>query len=516
LTWAAGLALVGTGLLGCYLLQSRTGGVDSDAAAIGLQAWDMQHGNVLLHGWRLADVTFYTTELPEYALVEAVRGLRADDVHICAALTYTLLVLTTALVARGPARGREGIVRAVLAGGIMVAPELGYGTTTLLESPDHTGTGVPIMIILLLIDRAKPRWYLPPLVLALLIWVQMGDALATYAAAGPIAAVCLARTGLRLARTRRGPAHSPEPAWYDLALAAAAAASVPLAHAALAAIRKYGGFYAHPVPGRAFTSVSALPHQARVVGLCVLILFGADPVGQSPGLMAGIAAAHIAGIVLAGLGLLAGIRWFFGRTSRVSQILLAGTLAILAAGWIGARVASGFDAHEIAVVLPFAAALAGRTLGSRVVELRLEPVLALVLAGYLAALGVASTQPTAPPATNQQLADWLVANHLSHGLAGYWQADSVNLDSGGAVTLAPIFGSTPYTWEARESWYDPALSYANFVVSASSPPAEAVFAKPHVMVRSFGPPVQVLHFKQYVIMIWNQNLLTRLSALPGP
>jgi hypothetical protein len=339
----------------------------------------------------------------------------------------------------------------------------------------------------------------------------MADALAIYAAAGPIAAVCLVRTGRRLARIRRGPAYSPEAAWYDLALAAAAAASVPLAYAALAAIQKHGGFYAHPVPGQPFASVSALPHQARVVGLCVLILFGADPVGQSPGLMAAIAAAHIFGIVLAGLGLLAGIRWFFGRTSRVSQILLASTLAILAAGWLGARVASGFDAHEIAVVLPFAAALAGRTLGSRVLELRLEPVLAVVLAGYLAALGVATTQPAAPD-TNQQLAAWLVTNNLRYGLAGYWQANSVNFDSGGAVTLAPIYGGAPYTWEARESWYDPRLNYANFVVSVSSPPAESVFTKPAVMLRLFGRPVQVLHFKQYTVMIWNENLLTRLAS----
>jgi hypothetical protein len=77
-----------------------------------------------------------------------------------AALTYTLLVLLTGLVARGAARGSEGIVRALLAAGIMVAPEIGGPTNTLLGSPDHTGTGVPIMATLLLLDRIRPRWYL--------------------------------------------------------------------------------------------------------------------------------------------------------------------------------------------------------------------------------------------------------------------------------------------------------------------------------------------------------------------
>jgi hypothetical protein len=488
--------------------------VDSDAASNALQAWDMLHGNLLLHGWLLSDVPFYTTELPEYALVEAVRGLRPDDVRVCAALTYTLLVLATALVARGPARGREGIARALLAGGIMVAPELGFGTNTLLGAPDHTGTGVPVMGILLLLDRVRPRWYVPPAVLLLLAWVIMADSLAIYAAAAPIAAVCMVRAAFRLARRRQ----EAEPAWYDLALAAAAVASVPLAQAALAVIGAHGGFYVHPVPGQTFATVSALPHQLRTVGLCLLILFGADMVGQPPGLMTAIAILHVTGLLLASLGLLAGSWRCFGqlpeRESRTPQFLVAGTLAVLAAGWLGTHVTSGFDAHEIAIVLPFAAALAGRMLGGLAIRPLLAPALAIILAGYLAALGIACTQP-ATAIANQPLANWLLAHRLYHGLAGYWQADSVNLDSGGLVTLAPIYGATPYAWEAKSSWYDPSVSYANFVVSVSSPPAEAVFTRPSVMLRVFGRPARTFRFGQYTVMVWQQNLLTKLGSIPG-
>jgi hypothetical protein len=514
LAWTAALAFAGTCLFACYLLQAGTDGVDSDAASVALQAQDMLHGNLLLHGWLVADVAFYTTELPEYALVEALRGLRPDDVRVCAALTYTLLVLVTALVARGPARGREGIARALLAGGIMVAPEFGGGTNTLLGSPDHTGTGVPVMAILLLIDRVKPRWYVPPAVLVLLAWVIMADSLAIIVAAAPIAAVCIVRAAFRLARRRE----EAERVWYDLALAGAAMAAVPLAQAALVAIHAHGGFHVHPLPGQTFASASALPHQLRVVGLCVLILFGADMVGQPPGLMVAIAILHIAGLFLACLGLLAGIWRFFGqltsRENRIPQILVAGTLALLAAGWLGTHVASGFDAHEIAIVLPFAAALAGRMLGGWATRPWLAPGLAIILAGYLAALGIACTQPTAEIA-NQPLADWLVAHHLDHGLAGYWQANSVDLDSGRQVTLAPIFGGSPYVWEAETSWYDPRVSYANFVVSVSSPPAESVFTRPAVMLRVFGRPAETYHFGRYIIMVWHQNLLTKLGSVPG-
>ena len=110
-----------------------------------LQAQSMLHGNLLLSGWRTSDVSFYTTELPEYMLVVAFRGLRPDVVHICGALTYTLTVLLAAFLARGRATGRAGVVRALLAAAIMLAPSIAGGTEVFLENPDHAGTAVPIL-----------------------------------------------------------------------------------------------------------------------------------------------------------------------------------------------------------------------------------------------------------------------------------------------------------------------------------------------------------------------------------
>ena len=59
--WPVGLAAAGVVLYLCYLAISRTEEVTSDGASIALQAWDMLHGNPLLHGWTATDVTFYTT-----------------------------------------------------------------------------------------------------------------------------------------------------------------------------------------------------------------------------------------------------------------------------------------------------------------------------------------------------------------------------------------------------------------------------------------------------------------------
>src|SRR5713101_484800 len=121
--------------------------VNSDGASQALQVWDMIHCNLLLHGWALTDVSCYTTELPEYMLVELVRGLNADVVHVAAALTYTLLVLLAAVLAKGRATGRQAAARMLLAGGIMVAPQLGTAAGILLLSPDHVGSNVPVLLI---------------------------------------------------------------------------------------------------------------------------------------------------------------------------------------------------------------------------------------------------------------------------------------------------------------------------------------------------------------------------------
>lgn len=161
LFWISGYLTAGIALFLCYLHISDTQAVSSDGASNALQAWDILHGNVLMRGWTVSDVSFYTTELPEYVLVEVFRGLGPADVHVSAALTYTLLVLLAGLLAKGRATGRAALLRVLTASGIMVAPEIGPGAFILLLSPDHTGTGVPLLAIWLLVEYAPRRPYTP-------------------------------------------------------------------------------------------------------------------------------------------------------------------------------------------------------------------------------------------------------------------------------------------------------------------------------------------------------------------
>src|SRR5207247_1532527 len=190
LTRAAVVVLAAAVLFACYWRQSLTQPISSDGAANALQAWDMLHGNLLLHGWRLSDVSFYTTELPQYMLVELAAGLRPDVVHVAGAITYTLIVLLAAVLARGGLRGRDGLIRAAIAAGIMLAPQLGSGVYVLMLNPDHAGTAVPVLLVWLLLDRAPRRWYVPVAAAALLAWALVADSLVLIIGVLPLLAVC--------------------------------------------------------------------------------------------------------------------------------------------------------------------------------------------------------------------------------------------------------------------------------------------------------------------------------------
>ncbi len=373
MAWAAGAVAAFT----VYLRLAQTRAVNSDGASQALQAWDMLHGNPLLRGWTTSDVSFYTTELPQYALVELVRGLRADVVDIAAAMTYTLALLLAALLAKGAATGRPGMARVALAAGIMLAPQLASGTNVLLSSPDHIGTSVPLLLTWLVIDRAEAagrrRWYVPVIASALLCLAEVADSLVLVAGIVPLALVGTGRAAL-LAWAR--PAGWRRAAGYQLALAGGALVAAEAAHWVLRAVTAAGGFTVRPVGTALAPLDGALRHNVPMASKCLLLLFGADTGGAADGQWPGFLVLHLAGVVLAVAGVLvaaagaaSGTRRFVrrlpgrgGRGDLVSQLLLAAIAVNLGAFLMTERVIDLASAREIAPVLPFAAALAGREL----------------------------------------------------------------------------------------------------------------------------------------------------------
>ena len=523
----AAVVLAAAVLFACYWRQSLTQPISSDGAANALQAWNMLHGNLLLHGWLLSDVSFYTTELPQYMLIEAIRGLGPGVVNLAAAMTYTLLVLLAGLLAKGDAGGREGRARFLLAAGIVLAPQLS-ATSTLLQAPDHTGTAVALLVVWLVIDRARPHWLVPVAVCVMLAWIMAADSIVLLTGIVPIAVAAGARAVRALAKRA-------EPDWHELSLAAAAILAGVFGAMAPLIIRAAGGYTTAPVPGH-IVGLGRLPGAARVTFHAALNIFGANVVAAHSGLELAFAVLHLAGAGLAAwAACLAALRFFRARELLVPALAVA--IAVNLAGFL--LTAQTLAAtREIAAVLPLGAVLAGRLLAGRLLapqrlaprrlaprrlagkalRVPLGPVLAVVAAGYLAALGYGAAQP-AVPAMSQPLATWLAARGYSHGLAGYWQAGSSTLDAGARVSVSSVGRGpggrvVPGHWETSTLQYDPSRQYADFVVVKDSGTYSTRWLR-GAAERTFGPPRQTYVVGPYTIMTWHANLLTRLGRYRG-
>jgi hypothetical protein len=525
--------LSGLGALGlffAYYLQSRTVAVRSDGGSVALQAWDMLHGNLLLRHWHMSDVSFWPTELGQYALLEAVHGLGPGVVHLGGAMTYTLLLVLAAVLAAGRVTGREALVRVLIVLAVMVAPAAA-ASPTLLLTPDHLGSAVPVLLAWLAVDRLSPsgpggngltvhkmavRWLLPVLVMLLLAWGQVADSLVLLTGAAPMALACGIRAAVRL--RHRPPGSFP---WLEVRLAAAAVLSAGFAHGAEALIRISGGYVLQPV-ATTLVRRSELVHVVKLTVLGVAALFGVSFSGTPTRPELFFSAVHLVTLLAVAVAALLALT----RLGRAGDLMIGGLalgIAINVAAYVTTPYAQNLlSTRELAAVLPLGAVLAGRQLAGPLLRARrlrgrqlragFLAVLATVLVLDVAALGYHAAQP-ARPADNQALADWLVTHHLTAGLStDYWVANSTTLDADGQVTVRQISINhhwrlaRPVTWGNRSDWYDPNQYRATFIVVNDARPG-AWIAEWHGAVHAFGRPARTLHPDGYTVLVWHRNLL---------
>jgi hypothetical protein len=538
-------------LFDAYLHLSKTYPENSDEANILLMANDMLHGNFLLHDWSASDVPFITTELPQIALLVWMFGLHLNTAHIAAAVTYTLVVAVAMLLAKGKARGWAGVARMALVLGIMLAPQPGVGIFVVIFSVGHIGTALPVMLTWLVIDRLGRRWYVALIVAVLLGWALTADPLVLVVAVLPLVVVCLVRvvSALVLGAVKDGGMRGLRAAaldrWFEVWLAAAAGIGYAIAWGAGQFISSHNGYKQHPVPYQ--FDWPRLFMQSRIVVHGLLEMFGAYfvpwvdsyiswPIAQAPmgGLDQVIALTHLVGVIFAVWGACAIARRFFFRDADiVSQLLLAGIVANIAA-YVPSTLAhhTALNVREIAPVLPFAAVLAGRMIGDRLVggpvatirlpalpqartpagpgpadrtdqaavgghpgaaadggtappvmtvptsvpprrtlRLRLVAIPLVALLGWYSFGLFRQADTPAAPVPFTAVASYLEDHHLTYGLGGYWESSLITLETGGAVTIRAVTPACmqPYPWESKTDWYDPNQHSASFLLLSDLP-----------------------------------------------
>ena len=307
--------------------------------------------------------------------------------------------------------------------------------------------------------------------------------------------------------------------WYELALGAAALLGAAAAVLALRVIHAHGGFYM-PAPNAQFVQGgAALVHNLGITFEGLLLLGGADFFGLRPTAGNVFTMLHVVGVFLAAWGTWLAARRFLRDRDLVAQLLVTGVLINLAVYVLSTRANVVSQTREIAAVLPFSAALAGRLLAGRLQAAKLIPLLLVVLLGYLVGLAHEISQP--PVAVqNQQLTSWLTTRHLHNGLSGYWESNVVTLTSGDQVQIRlvkPDGGRlVPSTYETKADWYDPHRNTANFVVIDPGVAGYPGFTLERAVLATFGAPARTYHVGSYTILFWNENLLGKLGSPTAP
>ena len=474
--------------------------VDSDGANSALQAWDLVHGHLMLHGWIMGDATFYAFELPLNGIVQLLFGVGNLAAHISSALIYLIVAACAVALAVTSSRGPARAVRCAVVVAVLAAPLLaGLPVLALLEEPDHIGTSLFLLLSFLLIDRVPDRPFTAPLVCLILCVGQLSDLTVRYVAVPAVVLVC----GYRLLAGRKLRSG-------DTAFVAAAVLSVPLESVLRAAMAHFGAFVM-ALPQTRLSSPGLWPRHASLTWLNVRVLFGS--VARPDTELGGAGAAFGLICLLAALFGLARVIWTWRRASRADQLLSA-AIVFNAGTYLVSVMPSPGRYREVAAVLPCGAVLAARALVPARITGTSRACAAVAATGLIAllSLAIAATRPPLGPAS-APLAAWLEAHGLTYGIAGYWDASIVTLQSGNRVQIRAVdLYRHIYVpgWETNTLWYDASRYDATFAV------ADSHGRYPAARFEHFlGKPAATYRVASWLVLVYRANLLPRIMTRPG-
>jgi hypothetical protein len=510
---------VGAALYAVILRISYGARITSDGANSALQAWDLIHGHLLLHGWIFGDATFYSFELPVNGVTEFIFGLGPQAAHAASALAYFIVAVLAVALAVAGSRGAASTARGAVVITVLTVPLLAMLTVwTLVEEPDHPGTSVFVLLPALLMDQLANRKWTVPLVGAILAAGGLGDATVTYVAVPAIVVAC----GYRALAARRFRC-------LDAAMTAAAVGSVPLEMLVRAVMTRLGG-YQMVAPKARLAPPGLWSGHVPVTWQVIRYLFGAvaqpdarlGTVGSALGLLC-LAA------VIAGLGRVA---WTWRRASRAEHVLAA-VIVVNLAVYVVSLMPEPNGYREIAAVLPCGAVLAARALVPATIRQATRALAVASAAGLIALvpLSAAATRPYASPALGPgpgdgssdptaPLTSWLEDHRVAYGISGYWSSSIITLQSGGevairAITLVPKVGGhgwdvrAPY-WETNSLWLDPSLHDARYVIAQAQGRDS-----PTTYEKAFGKPTATYRVAAFVILQYPVNLLREIQPMLG-
>ena len=136
--WWSGAAWAGSGIV-LYALALRIsygGRIDSDGANSALQAWDLIHGHLLLHGWLLGTRRSTSSNCRLSGSSSSCSGWAPFPTHVASALVFLIVAACVVALAVTGSRGPANAARSAVAVAVLAGPLLTMQTVWLLvEDP---------------------------------------------------------------------------------------------------------------------------------------------------------------------------------------------------------------------------------------------------------------------------------------------------------------------------------------------------------------------------------------------
>ncbi len=518
---------------------------NSDGATVVLEGAAMSGGNLALHGWAISLDSFWTLDVPFYAVATLIGGVRGSLMNAVPAVIAACLAVLGASLAAAHRRGLAAVVAAGTVLGLLAlpSPDLAF---FLLQGPWHVATTAAALVAFALLARPGFSWRWLGGV-ALMAAGLLGDIMILTFGLLPLLAGGLAAAARRRSWRAGAPTMVAAPAAAALALGVRAVAqlagtftlvnrNLPIRWHQLA---ENIGNLGNRLPG--LLGVGTIPHTApggapgfqiaHVAGLMVVL---AATVAGLVSLVAGVVRGPGSrlpdeGVVAAGAVGAAGAAGGAGTGAagpawRLDDLLVAGIVAdVVTFVW-----AAGSNNTDYAKYLTpgvvLAAVLAGRLAGRLTERVhgggRRLPTTWRVALGCAAALvglfgaevgtelaGAQAVQPA------RRLSAFLVAHGLRHGVGDYWSSTVVAVDSGGAAEVRPVAPGAGgrlrrYERQSPESWY--AGQRFDFFVFDTAHPWRGVDATTAEL--TWGRPSHAYGVGTYRVLVWSRPFTVSTSV----
>jgi hypothetical protein len=502
-----------------YGTMGRTFPAHSDDATGILEGDAFLHGNYLLRGWTVSNISYYTTDLPFYIIGVLFRGVHPSLLRDVPAVIYVLTVALAAWLAGRGRRDRRSAWFGMAVAFILIALPSGNLARFVFLWNAHIGTTLLVLGSFAALDCVPGhtfswrRYVLFTLGLTLAI---VGDKLALFIAAVPM---IITSAGRLLRREEGGEALK------SVALLGSSFSAIIASHCILKLIRVYGGFAEVPLPFQ-FNTLHVCLNNVVYLTEGVLDLYRTDFFGLPVNLST---VCKLIGLL--GLGLVAYSayhsfpRWLAKgvsgrpRPDFLCEVLSVAVLVSLVAYVVGHGAKDLTTVRYLAPATIFGAILAGRigvTSAGCFPHFYAGVAALAVVYGALFAKGLLS-----PPAPNPfiELAGWLEKKHLEYGYGTFWTSSITTVSSENRVKVRSLETNQshlePRRWMSDQEWYlgTPARFFVFYTDN------ESWFARDDnvelaTAIHTFGLPNEMSSVGKFTVLIWDKDITSCLAQIP--